>query len=79
MNMFEPKAGQIAGFDIIGYRQRDGKVKLGDENGELVNDFPEEIQTPYGVFTLETIKKNDEDNTLPEDHPGKNIEWGIYV
>lgn len=79
MTIFKVKTGQIAGFEVIGYRQKDGTIKLGNQNGEQLADFPEAIETPYGIFTLELIKKNDKDNSLPPGHEGKDIEWGIYV
>lgn len=80
MSIYEAKKGQIAGFEVIGYRQKDGSVQLGNpENGDILTDFPNEIKTPYGIFQLESIKSNDEEDKLPNDHPGKNIEWGIYV
>lgn len=81
MSAYEPKTGQICGFEIIGYRQKDGKIRLGNSNdGEMLEGFPKEIKTPYGTFQLEEIKLNDnEENQLPDEHPGKNIEWGVYV
>lgn len=79
MKIYEPKAGQIAGLELIGYRQQDGTIKLGTQSGEHLENFPEEIQTPYGIFTLEFIKKNDEEDVLPPTHEGKMIEWGVYV
>lgn len=74
------KENEMAGFEIIGYRQKDGSLRLGDEEeGELMNDFPKSVITTYGTFSLEDVRLNDENGNLPSDHPGKNIEWGIYA
>ncbi len=82
MTPYEPKPYEIAGVDLIGYRQPDGKIQLGSspKNGTLLDDFPKSILVQGVVYTLEFIKKNDgEPGHLPANHPGKNIEWGIYV
>ena len=76
---YEPKPGEIAGFEIIGYRQPDGTVKIPNEDAEAVLDFPEEVRVCGATYTLEGVNKNDEDGTMPDDHGGKYIEWGLYA
>lgn len=80
MSIYEPKIGQITAIEIIGFRQINGRIKIGNsEDGELLNNFPSKIKTPYGIFQLEQIKLNGNEDKLPREHPDKNIEWGIYV
>jgi len=80
MNAYEPQEMQVSGIEIIGYRQRDGKIKIGDgENSELMDDFPASIKTPYGTFVLEKTTSNDPEGKLADGHPGKMIEWGHYA
>ncbi len=70
------KRSELAGFDVIGYRQADGTIKLGSQNGTQLDDFPDEIELNGNVFALEEVKSQ---GHLPADHPGRVIEWGIYV
>jgi len=67
----------LAGFELIGYRQADGTILLG--NKVPMNNFPKEVEILGAAYSLEDVKLNDEDDTLPADHEGKFIEWGIYV
>jgi len=78
---YQPKPDDLAGFDLVGFRQPDGRVYLGEEGGAGTNlpDFPAEVEMLGKVYTLEEVKKNREMFDLDEDHPGYNIEWGIYV
>lgn len=63
----------VASFEIIGYRQPDGKIKLGHNESTqvLLDDFPSEVEFLGVVYTLEEKKQNS--------HSPNNIEWGIYV
>ncbi len=74
--MTKLEQGDISGFDVMGYRLKDGSVNI---NGRKFDDFPKKLTLIGVTYNLEYIKKNDEDNKLPEDHGGKNIEWGIYL
>jgi hypothetical protein len=77
---YEPKKGEVAGFDLVGHRQADGSIILGTPpTSESIPEFPEEVKAFGAVYTLEYIKKNDPDDKLPNEHSGKTIEWGIYV
>lgn len=64
-----PKPGEIAGFELIGYRQKDKSIKLGNENGTPMQTFPDEVVVNGMTYTLEEITKN----------PNSIIEWGVYV
>lgn len=87
MTAHQPKPGEIAGVDLVGERQPDGKVKLGTasrilpDDREAVPDFPQEIEVAGAVYTLEFIRKNKDEapNVVVPGHPGYNIEWGVYV
>lgn len=71
-------AEEIAGFDLIGFRQPDGTILLGT-NEIPMSDFPAEAEILGQVYTLENVVLNDANGDMPDDHPGKNIEWGQYV
>lgn len=83
--MFELKPWQIAGFDLYGVRQPDGKILIGvSDNPQyqtLLDDFPECVELKGVTYTLEEVRKNKDICTPPlrEGHPGYYIEWGIYV
>lgn len=69
----------ISGFEICGVRQSDGKILLGySEPKILVDDYPKEITLFNITYTLEDVKLNDDDGTLPETHPGKHFEFASY-
>ena len=69
-------ASAIAGFDLIGRRQEDGKLKLGkDGEGEELDDWPTEVLLCGTVWTLERVSKQ----TWVKPSNLKNLEWGIYV
>jgi len=77
---YQVNKDHLAGFDLIGYRQPDGTILLGMEgNQHPMADFPEEAEILGNTYTLEKVRKNDPDDKLKADHPGKNIEWGLYV
>jgi hypothetical protein len=81
---YEPKPFDIAGFELIGYRQVDGTILLGaggaKGQGTPTADFPKEVTVCGATYTLENIKKNDVlFGPLANAHPGKHIEWGEYV
>jgi hypothetical protein len=70
----------LAGFDLCGTRQPDGSIKL--DGGAVYEDWPKEVELPgiNRTYTLEHVKKNLKNRKpLPDDHPGRYIEWGIYV
>lgn len=77
---YKAKKYDLAGFDLFGRRQSDGTIMLGiGSNPTPMDDFPKEVEVLGVVYTLEYIKKNDDPlGKLANDHPGKNIEWGIY-
>ena len=79
--MYQVKLSDIAGFDVLGTRLPSGKIRLGfDGQGDVLDDFPEEIELVGTTYTLEYIKKNREEcNLIDPNHPGYNIEWGVYV
>lgn len=81
MGDYKPKRYEIAGVDLIGYRQPDGSIRLGknDPDASRLPNFPKSIEVEGIVYTLELIRKNDERNSLPDNHSGKHIEWGTYV
>ena len=78
---YKPKPFEIAGFELVGWRQADGDLRLGDaKRGTLVKDFPKEVHVCGATYTLEEIKRNRDDGPpLAEDHPGFFMEWGVYV
>lgn len=49
--------GCVAGFTLCGWRQVDGRIRLGgDKNrGKIISAFPKEISTPAGIYTLEEV------------------------
>jgi len=56
---FEVRNGEMAGFDLGGYRQPNGTVRiLGTEiNDRIIPDWPEEIYLMGCTYTLEDIKE----------------------
>jgi hypothetical protein len=50
--------GICAGFTLAGYKVADG-YRLGDEDGELVTELPEEIELNNMIYTLEEVKIED--------------------
>lgn len=77
MSAYQPKRGEIAGFELIGYRLPGEKIRL--ESGDIMDEFPDEVEVCGATYTLEFVKSNDPDGKLPDDHPGKYIVWGVYV
>lgn len=67
------KQHELAGFDVIGYRQKDGRIALGGHNSPLlramdahmgteitiVDAFPEQVELLGAVWTLEYVKENE--------------------
>lgn len=79
---YKPQCYEIAGVNLIGYRQADGSVVLGDQtHGTHLPDFPEDIDVEGVTYSLEYVRKNREESPdiVVPGHPGYPIEWGIYV
>ena len=73
---YKPKPHEIAGFELMGYRLDDGKIRLGDdEQGDIVETFPERVEVCDVVYTLEYVKQH----TDPSGKILSNLEWGVYV
>lgn len=82
--VYEPKPFEIAGVDLFGRRQPDGTVLVGPSpsgtGGTRLPDFPEKIRVCGAVYTLEFVRKNNQDGPAADPgHPGHDIEWGVYV
>lgn len=63
----------LAGFELVGWRRKDGKLILGatEESGKgvVVDDFPEKSTIKgFNTYSLEETKEQ-----------GDGLEWGIYV
>lgn len=68
---YHPKPCEIAGFEILGYVQPDGKLRLGNEkHGTVVAEFPPEVRVCGATYTLERVKKTKRNPKL---------QWGEYV
>lgn len=69
MAAYKPKKWEVAGFDLVGRRLPDGRIRLGTgEGGTVLDDFPETAEFDGLFYALEEIKKSKND-----------IEWGIYA
>jgi hypothetical protein len=75
---YSPKPWEVAGFELIGYRQEDGSIRLGNEKGTHLPDFPKEVEAFGVVYCLEEVRKNKDEYNLSPDHEGYRIEWGVY-
>lgn len=67
------KPHELAGFDVIGYRQKDGRIALGGSGSPLVkamdahlgvtpivvDTFPEQIELLGVIWALEFVKENE--------------------
>ncbi len=53
---YEP--GICAGFTLAGYKVENG-YRLGDADGELISELPEEIELNDMIYTLEEVKVED--------------------
>lgn len=79
----------LAGFDIYGERQDDGKILIGHSGETLLLDaFPQEVEVLGYTFELEFIRENGKDDSgavlewaknVPADDPRLRICWGVYV
>lgn len=89
-DIYAPKPGEVAGFDLYGERQDDGSIKLGTastipevpDNRTHLPAFPDNVEVLGRVYTLEFIRGNDEGEwakTAPVDDPRRRICWGVYV
>lgn len=78
MKEYEPKPWEVAGFEIIGYRQEDGSIRLGNDGGTHLPDFPKEVKAFGIVYCLEDVRKNKDECDLTPEHEGYRIEWGVY-
>ncbi len=72
------KKNELAGFDLVGWRRKDGKLALGVTDEETANkmgssqirdNFPKQatINDDFSIYELEEVKKQ-----------GDGLEWGIY-
>lgn len=67
---YKLKAGQAAGFDILGSRQEDGTIIMRNfdgQNDEQVDEFPDSIELMGVVYGLEEVKEG-----------ANGYCWGIY-
>lgn len=51
--------GFLGGFTLCGYRQKDGTLK--SDNGEPLEDWPEEVTVGMVTYTLEDVVKGTND------------------
>lgn len=85
MAAYRPQRGEIAGVDLVGYRLELGSIQLGADRGRgpILPDFPDEVEVCGAVYTLEEKKRQERPDGMSEakwkDHPGRTLEWGIYV
>lgn len=85
---YEPKSGEICGFDMIGTRLENGKLALGfGKNLTIVDDFPSEVMAFGNVYTLEARRLFTADNKVKLQYMGEDLnlknlksrEDGVYV
>lgn len=43
----------LAGFDLCGWKQKDGTIKLDD--GQTIKEFPKEVEMCGNIYTLEYV------------------------
>lgn len=80
MKPYRPMPREISGFELYGTRLPDGRIRIGDADGTIVDAFPEEVEVINTIYSLEDVKVNRlEFNITDPEHPGYNIEWGVYV
>ena len=53
---FEIQYGDVAGFDLGGWRLKNGTIKFGHP-GRIIDDWPKEITLLGSTYTLEDVKK----------------------
>jgi hypothetical protein len=79
--MFVPNKYEIAGFQLYGHKQPDGKIKLG--SGRIVDEFPKEAEVCGTVYTLEFVTYNSDGKSEEElstwSESSKSACWGDYV
>lgn len=81
---FEPKNGEVAGLELVGYKQADGTIRLGDyKRGKILKEFPPCVRVAGAVYTLEEVKWQ-ADSWKPEDmkdwtEQQRTIGWGEYA
>lgn len=51
MNIEEFAPGDVAGFSLAGYLQKDGTIKL--MSGAILDEIPEEIELNNTIYTFE--------------------------
>lgn len=76
---YQPKKFEITSLELIGYRQPDGSIRLGNPSGTWFPSFPLEVEVEGLTYTLEDTKVNREMFDLTPDHAGFTVEWGVYV
>jgi hypothetical protein len=69
---YVPIAGEVAGFDLCGWKQPDGTILLGSGNNAVrstrVKAFPEEVELCGSVWSLESVKWQE-----------NGFGWGMYA
>lgn len=75
MHSFELRLGEVAGFDLGGWRQPSGVIKIDGINGHrFIDDWPKEIPFLGATYTLEEVTPG----AVKED-TGERWENAIYV
>ena len=72
--IYKPLPHEISEFVLMGYRQKDGTIKLANS---LLEDFPNEVKVCEVIYSLEKVIKNEKNELLPNE--GKNMEWAVYT
>lgn len=54
MSKYQIQGADLAGFEVAGYRQDDGKFYL--ESGVTLEEMPEELELLGNTYTLEDIR-----------------------
>ncbi|NIQ05442.1 MAG: hypothetical protein GWO20_06855 [Candidatus Korarchaeota archaeon] len=63
--------GAVAGFELYGYRQKKGTIRL--DTGEILDKWPDEIEFLGSVYTLEDVIQGNEMGS------GEKFENAVYV
>ena len=74
--LYIPKRGEVAGFELHGYRQPDGTIRLGsdDKYGTALPEFPGLVEVAGAEYRLEYINQNVD----AKGEVRNNMEWGVY-